>query len=81
MERIGRTVYFGRWPIARSSAWNIARRAGVVRVQRLLGMTHNTPGGYMDPHARTSTGQSNPELTAQLIAAAVRSGEYPEAAR
>jgi hypothetical protein len=73
MERIGRYVYFGRWPIARSSAWNLARRAGVVHIQRLPDMTHNTPGGYMDAQARTSTGQSNPEWTAQVVAAAVRS--------
>src|SRR5262249_52924804 len=53
MERIGRIVYPGRWPIARSSAWNTARARGVVRVQDLPGMAHNTPGGYMDPEART----------------------------
>ena len=68
MERVGRIVYPGRWPIVRQSAWNIARREGVVRVQHLAGMTHNTPGGYMDPQARTSDGQLNPEVTARAIA-------------
>jgi len=71
MEKVGRIVYPGRWPIARASAWNTARLSGVVHVQRLPGMTHNTPGGYMDPNARTSTGELNPELTAETIVAAL----------
>jgi len=71
MERIGRIVYPGRWPIAAASAWNTALREGVVRVQVLPGMAHNTPGGYMDPSARASTGQLNPELTAEVIVAAL----------
>jgi hypothetical protein len=69
MERIGRTVYPGRWSISHASAWNTARRQGVVRVKSLPGMAHNTPGGYMDEAARTSDGQLNPELTAEVIAA------------
>jgi hypothetical protein len=72
MERIGRIVYPGRWPIARGSIWNAARARGVVHVQHLPGMAHNTPGGYMDPDARTSTGELNPELTARAIAATLR---------
>ncbi len=68
MERIGRIVYPGRWPIARASAWNAARSKGTVYIKRLPGMTHNTPGGYMDPNARTSSGELNPELTAETIA-------------
>jgi hypothetical protein len=71
MERIGRIVYPGRWPVARSSAWNMARRGGVVNVQRLPGMTHNTPGGYMDPNGHTTTGELNPALTAKVIADAI----------
>jgi hypothetical protein len=70
MERVGRIVYPGRWPIARGSAWNAARRSGVISVEHLPGMTHNTPGGYMDPQGRTS-GQLNPELTVKTIAAAL----------
>jgi hypothetical protein len=73
MERIGRIVYPGRWPIARQSAWNVARRAGVVRIQRMPGMSHNTPGGYMDPGVRTTSGEVNPEVTARIIASIVRS--------
>jgi hypothetical protein len=69
MERVGRIVYPGRWPIARASAWNVARQSGVLRVQRLPGIAHNTPGGYMDPEARASTGELNTELTARAIAA------------
>jgi hypothetical protein len=71
MERVGRFVYPGRWPIARGSAWNAARSSGVINVQHLPGMAHNTPGGYMDPNGRTSSGDLNPELTAKVIAAAI----------
>jgi hypothetical protein len=71
MEKIGRIAFPGRWPLARASAWNTARQEGVVRVQHLAGMAHNTPGGYMDPNAHTTGGQLNPELTASTIAAAL----------
>jgi hypothetical protein len=73
MERIGRIVYPGRWPIARASAWNAARSTGVVEVKHLAGMAHNTPGGYMDPNAHTISGEPFPELTAQAIANALQS--------
>jgi hypothetical protein len=73
MERIGRIVYPGRWPVATSSAWNAARRAGVVRVKVLPGMGHNTPGGYMDGAAHALTGKPNPEITAEVIASILHS--------
>jgi hypothetical protein len=69
MERIGRVVYPGRWPIASASAWNTARREGIIRVRTLPGMAHNTPGGYMDAAATTGgSDQPNPEVTAEIIA-------------
>lgn len=71
MEKVGRIVYPGRWPIARASAWNAARASGIVNVQHLPGMAHNTPGGYMDPAARTDDGDLNPELTCRAIVAAL----------
>ena len=67
MERIGRIVYPGRWPAARVSAWNVARRNGIAHIRQLPGMTHNTPGGYMDRAARTSGGERNPDATARVI--------------
>jgi hypothetical protein len=72
MERIGRIVYPGRWPIARASAWNTARSSGVVEVKHLPGMAHNTPGGYMDPNAHTLSGELFPELTARAIASTMQ---------
>jgi hypothetical protein len=73
MELIGRIVYPGRWPIARASAWNAARSSGVVEVKPLPGMAHNTPGGYMDPNARSTSGELFPELTARAIAGTLQS--------
>ena len=73
MERIGRIVYPGRWPIASASAWNAARREGIIRVRTLPGMAHNTPGGYMDAAAAAS-GQPNPDVTAQIIASTLAAG-------
>jgi len=72
MERIGRIVYPGRWPIARASAWNAARSTGVVEVKMLPGMAHNTPGGYMDPNARSVSGEAFPDLTARAIVGTLR---------
>ncbi|HEY2596706.1 MAG TPA: hypothetical protein VGK33_22660 [Chloroflexota bacterium] len=72
MERIGRIVYPGRWPIARASAWNVARSTGVVEVKHLAGMAHNTPGGYMDPNAHTLSGELFPQLTAETIASTLQ---------
>jgi hypothetical protein len=71
MERVGRLAYPGRWSLARRSAWNVARRGGWLRVQRLAGMTHNTPGGYMDATAYAADDESNPVRTARAIAAVV----------
>lgn len=72
MERVGRIVYPGRWPIASASAWNTARRAGTLHVRLMPGMAHNTPGGYMDPKAYTSDGELNPDLTIRAIAEALQ---------
>ena len=71
MERVGRVVYPGRWPLASTSAWNVARRGGWLHVQRLAGMRHNTPGGYMDATAYGAAEESNPLRTARAIAAVV----------
>jgi hypothetical protein len=73
MEKLGRIVYPGRWPIARASAWNAARSTGVVEIKHLPGMAHNTPGGYMDPNAHTLSGELFPELTATAIASTLQS--------
>jgi hypothetical protein len=75
MERVGRIVYPGRWPIVATSDWNTARRDGVVQVRVLPGMAHNTPGGYMDEAARAGSGQPFPELTAQVIADTLAAGD------
>ena len=74
MERIGRIVYPGRWSSAYGSAWNVARRNGLLRIQRLPCMAHNTPGGYMDANTCGSTGEPNPNVTAREIVAALRAG-------
>src|SRR5262249_16606555 len=68
MERIGRIVYPGRWPIVPTSDWNAARRDGVIQIKVLPRMAHNTPGGYMDEAMHAGNGESFPELTAQVIA-------------
>jgi hypothetical protein len=71
MERVGRVVYPGRWSLASRSAWNVARRCGWLHVQRLAGMAHNTPGGYMDGTAYGGADEPNPLRTARAIAAVV----------
>jgi hypothetical protein len=46
---------------------------GAVRIQPMLRMSHNTPGGYRDPGARTTSGEDNPVGTVRVIASIVRS--------
>jgi hypothetical protein len=72
IEPIGRLLFFGRWPIANSSAWNQARADGRLVVVPLAGMGHNVPGGYMDPGPRTAWGETYLECTVRTVAAAVR---------
>jgi hypothetical protein len=74
MERVGRIVYPGRWPIIPTSDWNTALRDGVIHVRVMPGMTHNTPGGYMDGAMHAGNGEAFPELTAQVIAETVSNG-------
>jgi hypothetical protein len=73
-ERLGRMVYPGRWRVSATSAWNKARREGIVHIQKLHGMRHNTPGGYMDPDARAINNELNPVVTARTIASLVWPG-------
>jgi hypothetical protein len=54
----------------------MARRGGWLHVQRLAGMTHSTPGAYMDGTAYGAADESNRLHTARAIAAVV-----PAAAR
>jgi hypothetical protein len=72
IEPIGRVMFFGRWPIAGLSAWNLARESGVLTVVLMPGMGHNVPGGYLDPEPRTAWGESYFDCTVRIIAAAVR---------
>jgi hypothetical protein len=75
IEPIGKVMYFGRWPVAKTSVWNQSRASGVLTIVPLPGMGHNVPGGYMDPEPRTPWGETYFDCTVRVVAAAIRRDE------
>jgi hypothetical protein len=57
------TLFWGRWPIARSSHWNRALAAGKLRRITLGPMVHTGPKGYLDPQSFLPDGQSYMDKT------------------
>jgi hypothetical protein len=70
LEKLG-YLFGGRWPIARLSNWNRARRAGRVRIVRVPSVAHNGVGGYLDPAHTTPGGETYLEQTIRLVNAAI----------
>ncbi|MCO8271856.1 hypothetical protein M1L60_14755 [Actinoplanes sp. TRM 88003] len=55
VERVGSWIFPRRWPVWRRSAWNRARRAGLVTDHRFAGWTHVGPRGYLsDAHLEST---------------------------
>lgn len=78
IERLGTWIFPQRWPLARGSGWNRARRAGKISVHRLDPATHVGPLGYISPTARSSEGRSHLDRTADTVIAAVRAHHVAE---
>lgn len=52
-----------RWPLARSSRWNLALASGKLRRIEVGPMLHNGPKGYLDPDAHLADGRSHLDAT------------------
>jgi len=79
IERIGRWIFPARWPWARRSAWNRARRAGTVHVHRLDPAHHVGPLSYISPTALLPDGRSHLDRTAAEIVRVIRASTTPTA--
>jgi hypothetical protein len=68
---LGRLIFPGRWPMASTSFWNVARLEHRL-AERVIGpMGHSGRGGYLDPGVRVD-GEPFLERTVREVAAAVR---------
>ena len=70
-QRLGYIAFPKRWPLLRLTAWNRARRAGLIQRVLLGPMGHTGRGSYLDGAARPD-GESYLELTVREIVALVR---------
>lgn len=68
VERIGPTIFPGRWKIFFLSYWNRARRMGKVQQISLGSVGHQVPGGLMDPQQFLPDGRSYLQQTLDRIA-------------
>ena len=80
IHRIGDGVFFGRWPIARTSAWNRALRQGQVTLVPMDEMAHNGDAGYFGP-TPLSGGQPRVERTLEVMVPLITGEGLPDRAR
>ncbi len=66
-QYLGATLFPGRWPLARGSAWNRLRRNDRVTVIDVGPMKHMGQGDYFSRSARLETGESHVEHTAAVV--------------
>ena len=67
VQRLGYIFFPGRWPFLRWTAWNRARRAGVIERVLVGPMVHVGSGDYMDTKAELETGQSHLDRTLEVM--------------
>lgn len=76
IARLAAAAFPGRWPWVSWSAWNRARREGVVHVVDMGPMDHTGRDGYLDGAKRLPDGRSYLDATVDAIVA-VAHGELP----
>ncbi|WP_198806927.1 CAAX protease [Leptolyngbya sp. BL0902] len=66
VERLGPIMFPRRWPVARLSYWNRAKRQGNISFISLGPVAHQVPGGVVDPNAFLPDGRSHLQQTVDL---------------
>lgn len=68
VERLGRRIFPGRWPIMRHSTWNQALVNDRATIIDMGDMTHNGPGSYLDPESMVDETHSYLDKTVETMA-------------
>jgi hypothetical protein len=68
VERLGRRIFPGRWPIMRHSTWNQALADGRATITDMGDMIHNGPGSYLDPDSMVDETHSYLDKTVETMA-------------
>jgi pimeloyl-ACP methyl ester carboxylesterase len=77
IHRIGDGLFFGRWPLARTSAWNRALRQGKITLVPMDEMAHNGDAGYFGITTLAS-GQPHVERTLEVMLPLITGQDHPE---
>jgi predicted Abi (CAAX) family protease len=67
VERLGVVMFPGRWKIFSLSYWNRAKRKGKITLLSAGAVSHQVPGGYMDPQATLPDGRTHLQQTIEMI--------------
>ena len=79
VERIGPVMFPKRWAVFFLSYWNRAKRMGKVSFISLGPVSHELPGGIMDPDAYLPDGRSHLQQTIDWIVRILQGAVEPEA--
>jgi len=81
VQRLGYIFFPRRWPFMRWTAWNKARRAGIIKRVFTGPMVHVGAGDYMDADAKLESGQSYLDKTLEVMTGLIRGVETGVAAK
>jgi hypothetical protein len=76
IQKLGDLAFFGRWPVASSSAWNRALRRGRISRVAMGAVAHNGSAGYFGP-APLPDGQPTLERTLETVATLIEAEPVP----
>ncbi len=71
LQKIGKVLWSGRWPILKWSDWNQTLAQGRIRFVDLGPMAHNSHGGYYDIRVRLPDGRNFCEATSASVKKAI----------
>ena len=81
VQRLGTIFFPQRWPFLRWTAWNKARRAGIITRIPMGPMVHVGPESYMDAQAKFEDGQSYLDKTLEVVSGLLETFETSERSR
>lgn len=72
IQRLGRILFPGRWPLMANSFWNQAWAGGKISLVDMGAMGHHGPGGYLDEANFVTSGQTYMDATVAALCRLVR---------